>query len=191
MASSNHVKVLGLDGSLANFGMVVATVDWNEKTVVSVDELILSKTEKDKAKTTKRSDDDFKRFGQHWFTINSLINSHQVSYVIGEIPSGAQDARASFAFGGVTAILAGIDQGLDVPVITVTPREAKEATGNKHADKEDVIKWAYELFPDTNWIVSPRVNALNLQTKSGKYLTLANEHLADGVAIIYAGLKKK
>ncbi len=182
-------KVLGLDGSLQNFGIALATVDLTTKEIISVDDLVLSKTVKSTDKKMKRADDDYSRFYTQIGAVRQLASDNNVSCMFGEIPSGAQDARASFAFGGVTAILAGFAH--DYELKTVTPAEVKvAATGSKNADKEDVIAATYELFPNAPWITGSKPNAMNIKTPEGKYLTNANEHLADAIAVILAGLKK-
>jgi Holliday junction resolvasome RuvABC endonuclease subunit len=177
---------MGLDGSLQNFGIAVGTMEANE--LVSIQELILSKTGKSKDKKIKRADDDMSRFKDHIEVVEHLIKEHKPNYIFAEIPSGAQDARAAFAFGGVTAILAGLS--LHNELVTVTPAEVKlAATGWKHADKEDVIAAIHGRFPDAPWITSKLKNAMCIE-KDGKYLTNANEHLADAVGTILAGMKK-
>lgn len=181
-----NVRVIGLDGSLQNFGMAVCTVNLDEKKIVSVDKLVLSKTKKDNTKGVKRSSDDVARFRQHSDLIKQTIDEYNVSFAIGEVPSGAKDARAAFAFGGVTALLA----SLPVRLVEVTPTDVKVAsTGFKHADKEDIIEWAVNEFPDAGWIMGSKPNKMNIMIY-GKYVTNANEHLADSVAAVQAGLNK-
>jgi Holliday junction resolvasome RuvABC endonuclease subunit len=184
---SYPISVMGLDGSLANFGIAVATVNLHTKTIIEVKDLILSKTTKNPK--LKRADDDFARFRQHWLVIKKTALANNVNIMFGEIPSGAQDARASFAFGGITATLAGLS--IDYDVTTVTPTEVKvAATGFKHADKEDVIQAMYRLYSSAPWITGKKPNGMGITTASGLYLTNANEHLADATAVIVAGLKK-
>lgn len=180
-------KVLGLDGSLQNFGLAVATVNLDSRTIISVDDLVLSKTVKALGKGVKRSHDDLNRFRQHWYEINNLISKYNIELAVGEVPTGAQDARAAFAFGGVTALLA----ALPITLTEVTPSEVKiAATGHKHADKEDVIAWAYKNFPTAKWNTSKLPNKMDIRIPSGEYLTNNNEHLADAVAAILAGITK-
>jgi Holliday junction resolvasome RuvABC endonuclease subunit len=180
------IKVMGLDGSLQNFGIAVGTVDTITKELLTVDNLLLSKTAKDG--TVKRANDDFDRFRRHWETIETLIAAEKPMMIFGEIPSGSRDVRAAFAFGGVTSILAGLS--LTNKLYTVTPAEVKlAASGWKHADKEDVIAAIHSRFPDADWIRSKKPNAMCIE-KDGFYLTNANEHLADAVSTILAGLKK-
>jgi Holliday junction resolvasome RuvABC endonuclease subunit len=188
-----QLNVLGLDGSIQNFGIAVGVIETDTWELLSIKNLVLSKTKKSTDKKTKRAEDDFARFAQHWKAIADITESVAIEwnpfYVFGEIPSGAQDARASFAFGGVTAMLAGLS--LTNKVITVTPSEVKvAATGLKHADKEDVIAAMYDRFPHAPWITSKRPNAMNIHEGDGLYLTNDNEHLADAIAVILAGLEK-
>ena len=150
---------------------------------------MLSQTEKSKDKKVKSSDDDLQRFKDHIEVIRHMASEHNVQYIFGEIPAGAQDARAAFAFGGVTAILAGLS--VEHKLITVTPAEVKvAATGMKHADKEDVILATHGCFPDAPWLKSKKPNAMNIIDRDGNYLMNANEHLADAIGVIQAGLKK-
>ena len=62
--------------------------------------------------------------------------------------------------------------------IQVTPHEVKMASvGKKTASKREMIDWAYEKFPDAGWLFH-----------SGK-LQNKNEHMADAIAIVYAGIQ--
>lgn len=179
-------NIVGIDGSLCNFGIGVFSYSPDTNDIGSVLTLALSETEPDNTKGAKRSLDDLKRFGQHWKQINEYIAKYECQFAVAEIPSGAQDARASFAFGGITSMMA----CLPVPLVAVTPLEAKAVTGIKHADKEDMIEWAYGKFPDAPWFLSKRANKMDIKTPAGLYLQNKNEHLADAVAVAFAGLKK-
>lgn len=184
---ANPISVMGLDGSLANFGIAVATLDTDTNEIIEVKDLILSKSKPNKK--LKRAEDDFARFNQHWDCIRNTATKYDVKVMYGEIPSGAQDARAAFAFGGITAMLGGL--ALDYDLTTVTPAEVKvAATGDRHADKEDIIEEMHSRFPTAPWITSKRENKMNITTSSGLFLTNANEHLADSIGVILAGVKK-
>lgn len=179
------MNVLGLDGSLQNFGLCVGRINLDKKKLDGIVTLRLSKTSVDKS--IKRTVDDLARFRQHHLFIKDAIEEYNIELVFGEVPAGAQDARAAFAFGGVTALLA----SLPVPLVGVSPTEVKVAsTGFKHADKEDIIEWAYQTYPYAPWITGKKANKMNIRTPEGLYLTNANEHLADSVGAIQAGLKK-
>lgn len=181
------VRTLNCDGSLCNFGFSVTDINLDEGDIVDVITLKLSETAPDKTKGVRKSDDDLLRFRSHWLELNALIEEYIVDYVIAEIPSGAQDARAAFAFGGITALMSAVP----VRLVPVTPLEAKKAaTGHKHADKEDIIEWAFGRFPEAPWFLSKRSNKMNITTASGLFLANKNEHVADSLAVAMAGIPK-
>jgi len=63
--------------------------------------------------------------------------------------------------------------------IQVTPNEVKIASvGKKTASKADMIKWASTKHPDVEWA----------KHKDGTFKN-KNEHMADAIAIAYAGVK--
>lgn len=171
------MNIAAIDPSLAHFGM--AKLDYRpsrakqlgEEHLFHVLELKLIDTEKDKGKAVRRNSDDLRRSRE---IIDALEHfTKDCEFVFAEIPSGAQNARAAFAFGIVVGILAGIR----IPLIQVQPLETKKATvGTKTASKADMIEWATTRYPDAPWI-----------KRAGK-LTLANEHLADAIAIAHAGV---
>lgn len=178
-------NVICIDGSLQNLGIAIVQID-DTPAIRGVLSLQLHKTKPDASKKMRKSYDDLSRFRSHWLALDNAIKTYDCKLAIGEVPSGAQDARASFAFGGITAMYA----CLPVPFIPVYPLEVKEAaTGFKHADKEDMIEWAYGKYPHAQWITSKRANKMELKTISGLYLTNDNEHLADSIAVGQAGLK--
>lgn len=176
-----------IDGSLQNLGLAVVEITANPlPEITNLIHLHLNTTKPDNSKKIRKSYDDLYRFRDHWNCLTEYITKYDCKIAIGEVPSGAQDARAAFAFGGVTAMYA----CLPIKFYPVYPLEVKEAaTGFKHSDKEDMIEWAYARWPTANWITSKRSNKMDLKTKSGLYLTNANEHLADACAVGQAGLK--
>jgi Holliday junction resolvasome RuvABC endonuclease subunit len=174
-----------IDGSLQNLGLAVVTLD-KAPSITGLIHLRLNKTAPTTNKKMRKSYDDLARFRSHWLCLEEVINKYDCKIAFGEVPSGAQDARANFAFGGVTAMYA----CLPVPFVPVYPLEVKEAaTGYKHADKEDMIQWAYDKFPNGEWLSSNRKNKMLIKDAKGLYLKNENEHLADAVAVGFAGLK--
>ena len=180
------MKAICIDGSLQNLGLAVVTLDIDTPKITGVVNLHLNKTTPTTDKKMRKSYDDLARFQSHWLCLRNTIEEFNCEVAFGEVPSGAQDARAAFAFGGVTAMYA----CLPIPFIPVYPLEVKEAaTGFKHADKEDMIEWGYKKFPDAGWLTSKRSNKMDIKTKEGLYLKNENEHLADAVAVGFAGIK--
>ena len=107
--------------------------------------------------------------------LNYIIKKYNVEAVAAEIPGGSQSSRASFSFGCAIALIA----STDLPIIEVKASEAKLAlTQDKNASKKDMINKAYEMYPELNWILY------------GKRLVNANEHIADALGVLLAGLEK-
>lgn len=169
------IKIAGLDGSLRNFGMATLMLD-----VVSLDitveSLDLFTTAKTTAKTVRASSDNLLRAQSIVQGLHPKLIG--VSSAFLEVPSGGQSYSAVLGFG----IVIGIYASLSLPVIEVSPAETKLATvGTRTASKEEMIEWAYEKYPTAPW--------LTRKSKGEVVPTLANEHLADAVAIAHAGIK--
>ena len=66
----------------------------------------------------------------------------------------------------------------------MTPTEVKLAgAGKKTATKEEMINWAASQYPKANWLYQKRNGV--------KCLVNKNEHLADAVAAIHAGIQSE
>lgn len=171
----SRILVAGLDGSLRNFGVAIAWLD-TETLEFEIKDLVLIKTEKDKHKQVRKSSDNLVRAQTiHRGVIEALRG---VTSAFLEVPSGGQSYDAVLGFGIVTGIYA----SLPVPVVEVSPSETKlAAVGTKTASKQEMIDWAVEKFPAAPW----RTRKL----KGEIVPTLDNEHLADAVAILHAGVR--
>lgn len=173
--NKNQLKILGIDPSLNNFGYFFGILDLNtgflENPHVYLSQLPEKKSDK-KVVRQNSHDMDCARF--HIDNLKAFISHHQPDVVCVELPVGSQTARAMASYG----ICIGIIAGITTPLIQVTPTEVKlAATGIKTATKSDMIKWAVEQFPDAQWL------------KHGGKLTAKNEHIADALGAIYAGVK--
>lgn len=165
------MRIIGIDPSLRNFGLVKGEIDLDtmEWTIFSAE---LVKTEKGKTKTVRKNSDDYDRCRILFEGLQEAQKGAQMAFV--EMPVGSQSAAAMLSYGACIALIA----SLDIPVIQVTPSQVKQfATGDKHATKEEMIAWATNKFPDVNWL------------RSGQRFIAANEHLADAVGAVNAGLK--
>ena len=163
------IHVVGLDVAFVNFGMARAKLN---NMGIDITELkLLSTTGQDK-KVVRKSSDDLRRAREiiapfHTFCLPATI-------AFAEVPHGSQSSRASWSLGISVGILA----SCPIPVIQVSALEVKMATvGKKTAGKDEMIEWAVNAHPDAQWL------------RHKKRLTAANEHLADAVATIYAGMK--
>jgi len=107
--------------------------------------------------------------------LHATIARWKPNLVTGEVPTGAQSARAALSFGFSTMLLATVP----VPIIEVTPREVKLASvGDPKASKEEMMEWARKQAPDVQW------NTRKL--KGEQVLTNDNEHMADACAAVAA-----
>jgi Holliday junction resolvasome RuvABC endonuclease subunit len=169
------VRIAGLDGSLRNFGVAKMILD-TETMALSVEDLILVKTVKSKVKQVRISSDYLDAAQQITRTVAPAVSD--CACVFFEVPSGGQDYRAVMGFG----IVIGIYASLTRPCAEVSPAETKmAAVGTKTASKEEMIEWAMEQFPGAPWLT---------RKLKGKIVPIAaNEHLADAVAIVHAGIR--
>lgn len=167
----SKIKIIGIDPSLRNTGICKGWLDLNTLEW-GIEEVELAKTEKGKVKTVRKSSDDYDRTRILYEAIKEAEKGAEIAFV--EMPIGSQSADAMKSYGACIALIA----TLDIPVIQVTPTQVKvHATGDKNATKEEMIGWAFKLFPKINWL-----------QRAGK-LTLNNEHLADAVGAVNAGMK--
>ena len=173
------IKVLGVDPALRNFGFAVSTVDLDTYQIMKVECLELSKTEDDAGKKVRRNSDDLRRARVHADALRKWSNPDDVSIAFIEVPVGSQSARAMASYGICIGVLTNCRCG----VVEVTPTEVKVgATGSKTATKEEMIDWAYGKYADAyGWLT---------RKQGGKFvLKKENEHLADAIGAINAGLK--
>lgn len=170
------IKIVGFDPSMSNWGIAKATLDV-QTLEFSVDDLILVETESEAKKGVIKQSDDLRR--ARIVREGMMQACEDASFAISEIPfcNPAGYAGANFNSGLVTGVLA----SCPIPLIQVFPAEVKQkATGIRSATKEEMIAWAIKRFPDAPW---------RMRTLKGKQVpTKANEHLADAVASINAGL---
>ena len=172
------IKVVGMDPSLSNWGLAYATLDLDslEFTVDSL-ELVCTEPEKDKKvrKMVRKNCEDLDRVKILQKAAVRACEDAFIAFV--EVPVGSQSSRAMTSYGVCLGVLA----GLPIPLIVVTPDEVKIAgAGVKTATKEEMIEFAMREHPGANWLMKKR---------GGKLVPLAkNEHLADAVAAIKAGI---
>lgn len=177
------LKVMGIDAAFSNVGIALATVDLtdpaNPQVVVNDLHLIHTEGVKKRPRGVPRSSDDLRRAREALNGIQDKIRDFKPDVVIAEVPFGSQSARASWALGIIIGVLASIE-GL----VEVTPREVKTATGEPHADKDEMIEWAMTKHPEAPWAWRKFKGTLISVSST-------NEHLADAVAAVYAGLQTK
>ena len=177
----SEIKVLGLDPAVKNFGIVRGSINLDDlRVVITCTRLI--QTEKAAGKTVRKSSDDLRRAREIAFFLSEEIEVYGVRFIISEIPSGAQSARAAFLLGAALGLVASVR----VPIIQVNPIQTKMVSvGRKDATKQEIIAWAAERHPHLPWLLYDR------DTKNHKKGDLHddNEHVADAIAATYAGVQ--
>lgn len=176
------LKLLGLDPSLSNFGIAKMTLDLTDRSL-DLDDLVLVKTEpeqdKKKKKAVRQNSLDLER-GR---ILHDALIEHAQGFqiAVAEVPVGSQSARAMASYGVCIGVLA----ACPIPMIQVTPSEVKMAGfGVKTATKDEMIEWALQTYPAANWLRY----AQNGKTYKKGEPSAANEHLADAVAAVHAGI---
>lgn len=172
---NGKIKLLGVDAAFANFGM--ASVSYDLLTgAIEVQKLHLIKTDKQTGKTVRKNSDDLRRAREINRAFTEIAAQHNL--VLAEVPAGAQNANAAWALAIVVGILACSER----PMVEVSPTEVKLASvGKKTATKQEMIEWAVGKHPEAEW--------LRRTVKGEVVLMNDNEHLADALAVIYAGTK--
>lgn len=174
----HFVTVLGLDPSLSNLGCFKAKLAIENGKVVDLIplKLALTKTKKNPCKTVRVNSSDVERCRLLHSGLNECLTD-DVDLVFVELPVGSQSARAMVSYGACISLIASISS---VPVIQLLPIDLKLAACNKKtATKQEMIDWAVKHFPEENWIKSQGSGNIHAD----------NEHIADALASIVAGVK--
>lgn len=173
------ILIAGLDGSLRNFGVATAWLDL-DTLALEIKDLVIIKTEISKEKKVRSSSDNLRRALEIKNGVHPALKGVTTAFY--EVPSGGQDYKSVLGFG----IVIGTYAGLPVPGIEVSPYETKlGAVGTKTASKDEMIEWAFEKYPTAPWRVYDKNGP---KWKKGEP-TKDNEHVADAVAIMEAGIK--
>lgn len=169
------VKLVGIDPALNNLGLAQATLDL-ETMDLHIDNLALPQTGSENGKTVRKNSDDIRRAK---ILYDGMIEACKgASFAIAEVPVGSQSSRAMASYGICVGVLA----ACPIPLIQVTPSEVKlAAIGEKNASKIEMIEWAMDKYPYANWVMRKSKGIMVAQN--------CNEHLADAIAAIEAGLK--
>ena len=170
------LQVVGLDPSMSNFGMVKGFLDLDEGTLTLTDRHIeVTKPNKADKKVVRKNSDDLNRAVASYTALTKFLKGVDLVFV--EIPVGSQSARAMASYGMCIGVLSSIT----LPMIQVTPGEVKKAaTGKKTASKDEMILWATDEYPELDWYTKKQ--------KGETTFTGANEHVADAIGAIHAGI---
>jgi Holliday junction resolvasome RuvABC endonuclease subunit len=169
------IYAIGIDAAFSNMGLARVAINQVAMGQFQVECLHLSLvvTSGEDKKVVRKSSDSLRRAKVLHDALKGYVKYEQIAFA--EVPSGSQSAPAARALGIAVGVLA----SCPVPVIEVSPMEVKRlfGTGKKGATKAQIIEWAVAKWPDAPWL-----------RYKGK-LTQANEHLADALATVMAGIQ--
>ena len=172
---------IALDGSIRNVGLVMGTFD--STGLITPQNGVLFKTQATKNKKLSKVEDFINRCGYLYLQVNNLIGSVKPDYVFIESPMGSKNNAAAKSAAAMCMLAGALRANVanwNGKLITVTPIEVKKAAlGVNDASKEDMISWAVEKYPKFPFYKS----------KNGEVYAY-NEHLADAIAVTYAGVSK-
>ncbi|CAO3460015.1 hypothetical protein [Azospirillum argentinense] len=181
------IHVVGLDAALSNVGIVEARLVLPERRIL-VDNLTLIQTEKTASKQVRSSSDDLRRAMEIARALQAPLK--RCAFFFSEVPSGAQSARAAKLLGMAVGIIATAGVFAGRQLIEVSPTETKLASvGRKDATKPEMIDWAVARYPNANWLRVAKDKTVGKRAFKKGDLLADNEHLADGVAVIHAGIE--
>lgn len=171
-----QIPVLGADISLRNWGLARGMLDI-ESGVFEKVELKLVQTEVDHNKQVRTNSKDIQAAHDIFIGVKDWFIEDKPKAVFIEVPVGSQSANGMKSY-GLCVGLVGAFRALGCPVFEVSPTENKIAlAGNKTASKDVMIRTAHELYPEANWLKDGKGKLLN-----------KNEHLADAIGAIHAGV---
>ena len=174
------VRALGIDAAFSNMGFAVVTLTINDKgqvPTVACEHLHLVQTEAIDAKQVRKSSNELRRAKELHTALHMLSAGCQFAFA--EVPSGSQSASAARSLGIAVGVLA----SCPVPLIEVSPMEVKRAVianPKVKVPKGYIIDWAVKRWPTANWIRE--------RGKPNGRVILDNEHCADALATVMAGI---
>ncbi len=183
------LTVIGMDPSMRNWGLAVAELDLDtlELSNVRLNVLQSETVSKDKKKQVRVSSLDFDCGTDIFKAVMQTMNSSKPSFLFAEMPHGSQSASAMKGYGICLGVMAGIAETagrtFGAALIQVSESENKKAMGMpKACSKQDMIDAVRLRHPEANW------KTRKLKGKD-EFVEGWNEHAADAVGAIYAGLE--
>lgn len=175
-----RIQAIGIDAAFSNMGFAKVYLDLTPAGVeVSCLDLHLCTTQVEDKKVVRKSSDDLRRAKELQLTM--IAQCEGAVFAFAEIPSGSQSASAARSLGIAVGILA----SCPVPIIEVSPMEVKKIIpgfkGKEKVTKAAIITWARKTWPEAPWLMA--------KTRGVTRATAANEHLADALAAVMAGIQ--
>lgn len=158
--------ILALDIAFANLG-------WSLVENGQVVTFGTIRTEKDKRKSTRASDDKAARAAFMASELQKIIDKHKPKGIVGELPSGSQSAAPANLLGYASGVVVGVAVANGIPCEWISEGDSKKAAiGKRTGTKEEMMEWARKEHPMVDF---PQVKC-------------QFEHVADSLAA-YNGLK--
>lgn len=184
--------LLSCDLAFGNIGYTV----WREGLPVYCG---LISSEKCKDKKLRVSDFQADQCADMACKLEDIIRYWGIAGIIGEMPSGSQNARAAKANGMVLALISTIAAFLKIPVEWCTPDAVKKATcGKKNASKTEIMDRIIEAYGGDKAVKVVNVSKGKRAGKASEYVDYTFlggkwpkgkfEHIADSVGA-YMALK--
>ncbi|UNA00802.1 crossover junction endodeoxyribonuclease [Edwardsiella phage vB_EpM_ZHS] len=187
-----RVKGLSIDVGFANMGFAFVEVDLEREGLksISCQGLELAQTAKADGKAVRVSSDRLRRAQELHEALHKAISKSGARVAFAEIPGGnTQSATAAYSLGIAVGILA----SCSVPIIEVSPMEVKAAVAGrkvqKGASKAEIIAWAANNWPEAPWIRAAHAASSKGKRLEAGRLVNDNEHLADAMATVSAGIQ--
>ena len=175
------IRVVGQDPSMNNWGLVAADIDLSKECEITLVAMTVIRNVKKDMKQTKqvrRSSLDLERTRDLHAGVLEFFNTHKPKFTMVEVPHGSQSASAMKGYG----ICLGILGCITTPMIALTEGECKtHALGKKSATKNEMINWAMEKFPHSDW---------KMRKSKGELVGVDgyNEHIADACGALETGM---
>ena len=172
--------IVGIDPSLRNTGLVAVKLNQVDESITLIDAK-MSHTFPSKEKKGKNLH-DVNSVRCILADLDEFLLKHNPQLVCAELPLGSQSSQAMIGVGICTTILATIKY----PLILVNPFDVKKvvyAGAKRKMAKSEIVEWATTKHPSDLWFK---------RKLKGKIVYMAsNEHLADALVSIYAGMEKE
>jgi hypothetical protein len=171
------IKAVGIDAAFANMGFALVEIiiqHGHPPIVKCLGLTLVSTTVTEDRKAVRKSSTELRRAKELHTALQAQCQGVQIAFA--EVPSGSQSAAAARALG----IAVGVLSSCPVPIIEVSPMEVKFAVlPNKKikVTKDYIIQWAVKLWPTANWLRARDAHIIK-----------DNEHLADALATVMAGI---
>jgi Holliday junction resolvasome RuvABC endonuclease subunit len=180
-----NLKILGMDPSLSNFGIVHATLNIETLKITPEAMYVLqTEPEKDKKvrKLVRKNSEDLDRCKILHKGAVEATEGRFLAFI--EVPVGSQSSRAMASYGVSLGVIAAVANAM--PIIQLTPTEVKVAgCGIKTATKGEMIDAMVAKYPNAPW---PRYTQNGKGYKKGDIHAGEGEHVADALAAIEAGI---